>query len=158
MSKARIIPIAKGRGRRKLRPVDDDSGVRRQEHLLFTLVDPRARWESIDYFVAPHQDGGWELRSRRGGRVDVESTRRRTLEGALDFAARIEASNVHEGWRRLTDAACSRCVDGWLCEVHIDQPMNHQLKSKECGGAGVPCSNPRCPERWVGMMPTLPAK
>lgn len=33
------------------------------------------------------------------------------------------------------------CVDGWVCEDHPAEPMNHD----GCGGAGAPCLNPACP-------------
>lgn len=148
--------LGKGRNRRKQRPMRDTSGVQRREHLLFTLVDPRGRWSSIEYVAAPHDDGGWELQVRRGTRVEHE-TRRRKIEDVLADAGRDEASNVREGWQRLTEA-CTRCADGWVCEEHPDLPMNHLNGRNACRGAGAPCSNPRCDKRPIGVTPALPAR
>jgi len=37
-------------------------------------------------------------------------------------------------------STCPRCDDeGWICEVHPNQPVGHD---ENCGGPGVPC--PEC--------------
>ena len=38
------------------------------------------------------------------------------------------------------------CNDGWVCEDHPDQPVSHQVPKDQraCGGAGMPCTNPKC--------------
>ena len=41
-----------------------------------------------------------------------------------------------------TVGACN-CVQGWICEEHPDKRMGHD--EKHCGGAGMPCENPKCP-------------
>jgi hypothetical protein len=35
---------------------------------------------------------------------------------------------------------CGKCLDGWICEEHPDQPWPHD----SCAGSGVPCENPAC--------------
>jgi hypothetical protein len=151
----------KGRSRRKQRPMEDDSGVERREHELFTLASlRRPSLAPTTFLVAPHDDGGWELRSRRGKRVSSDSNHR-TLDEIMEQAASREVSHVrHEHFRRVTDDRCQVCdADGWVCEFHPDQQIDHLLKNgKPCGGAGAPCSNPRCNRRAIGMMPTLPTK
>lgn len=47
--------------------------------------------------------------------------------------------------QRTTLVVC-RCNEGWLCEDHPDQPLNHD----DCGGAGMPCDNPECPWKKPG--------
>lgn len=41
-----------------------------------------------------------------------------------------------------------RCLAGWICEDHPDQPLDHD----DCGGAGMRCDNPECPW-WQGPNP-----
>lgn len=49
---------------------------------------------------------------------------------------------------------CEHCNDEcWVCEAHDDQPMDHLLDGKRCGGAGMPC--PVCNvglERGIGKL------
>ena len=47
----------------------------------------------------------------------------------------------HDSRGRMTEptGSCGRCLDGWICEDHPDQPWGHG-----CGGAGMPCENENC--------------
>jgi hypothetical protein len=72
---------------------------------------------------------------RPGAYVRCEVTR---LEGALVYVRRVDA-NV---------ATACRCYEGWACEDHPDQPLNHD----GCDGAGRQCLNPHCPW-WRGPSP-----
>lgn len=45
-----------------------------------------------------------------------------------------------------------RCENGWVCEMHPDQPFGHD--SLNCGEPGTPCLNLACPHgrRWIDAL------
>jgi hypothetical protein len=40
----------------------------------------------------------------------------------------------------LRPSDCLKCVDGWICEQHVDQPWPHG----DCPGPGMPCDATGC--------------
>jgi hypothetical protein len=45
--------------------------------------------------------------------------------------------------------SCGRYADGWLCEVHPDQPWMHHVDEAAAGGIAMPCINPTCRLSWA---------
>jgi hypothetical protein len=44
---------------------------------------------------------------------------------------------------------CGQCADGWVCEIHPDEPLTHHVNLAEACGLAMPCTNPTCPLSWV---------
>src|SRR5919106_3027375 len=44
---------------------------------------------------------------------------------------------------------CGLCADGWVCELHPEEPWTHHVNLAEACGVAMPCSNPTCPLSWA---------
>ena len=44
---------------------------------------------------------------------------------------------------------CGQCADGWVCELHPDEPWPHHVDMAAACGIAMPCTNPTCPLSWA---------
>ena len=58
------------------------------------------------------------------------------------------SADVHVRVPPLEWPTTCQCYQGWVCEDHPEQPLNHD----DCRGAGRQCLNPNCPW-WAGPKP-----
>jgi hypothetical protein len=45
--------------------------------------------------------------------------------------------------------ACGQCADGWVCEIHPDEPWTHHVNLAEACGVAMACMNPTCRLSWA---------
>lgn len=62
--------------------------------------------------------------------------------------AGVMADEERKDWEAHGYRACQVCCGGgWCCEDHETQLVGHLLPDgSACGGAGMPCSQPGCPD------------
>jgi hypothetical protein len=56
---------------------------------------------------------------------------------------------------------CDQCADGWVCELHSEEPWTHHVNLAEACGVAMPCPIPRTawaePRRQVGQAARAPS-
>lgn len=92
----------------------------------------------------------WATIRERQVRVDGQWFRCQIIrhEGAIVHVRLLPDVRLSTPVRSDAPAAACVCDEGWVCEDHPDQPLNHD----GCGGAGMKCDNRRC-EWWRGDSP-----
>jgi hypothetical protein len=44
---------------------------------------------------------------------------------------------------------CGQCADGWVCEIHPEEPWTHHVNQAEACGIAMARTNPTCPLSWA---------